>query len=297
MPEERKKGGKTEEEKGKAAGARAGGETVTVSKEMLFMLVAVFVLMAAMIALLVLFPGTGGSAQRVVAQANAGNQTPIVPVMSVGYGSLPLRGNAGAPVALIEFGDFQCAYCEKFYSGAEADIIREYVDTGKVRIYFRDVPLGIYDKALDAALTARCANEQGKFWEMHDILYGKRAEWAPIAESGVAGTFASYANETGLDMQEFAACYGNATYAADIQKDKNEAAALGITATPKFALIIPKSRVSGFEAEFSSIRSSLPPQMYATMRLAQDNGNYIIIIEGNQPIDTFRAIFDTVSYQ
>lgn len=90
----------------------------------------------------------------------------------VSTGNIPPLGNVNAPVTLIEFSDYQCPFCARFYQGAEAQIKKEYVDSGKVKIYFRDFPLTqIHPGAQKAAEAARCAGDQGKYWEYHDLIF------------------------------------------------------------------------------------------------------------------------------
>lgn len=95
----------------------------------------------------------------------------------VPVGNLPVLGNINAPVTIIQFSDYQCPYCAKLYSDAEAQIKKEYVDTGKVKIYFRDYPLSqIHQGAEKAAEAARCAGDQGKYWQMHDAIFQYQSE-------------------------------------------------------------------------------------------------------------------------
>ena len=91
----------------------------------------------------------------------------------------PTLGKKDAPIVMLEFSDFQCPFCEKFFSGAEPQIIKDYVDTGKVLFVYKDFPLKqIHPMAQKAAEAANCANEQGKFWQYHDKLFSKQIEWA-----------------------------------------------------------------------------------------------------------------------
>lgn len=94
---------------------------------------------------------------------------------TVKVGDLPALGKENAPVTLIEFSDFQCPFCGRFYSGAEAQIKKEYVETGKVKIYYRDFPLiQIHPGAQKGAEAGRCANDQGKFWQYHDLIFANQ---------------------------------------------------------------------------------------------------------------------------
>ncbi len=94
----------------------------------------------------------------------------------VSVGNLPVRGDANAPVTFIEFSDYQCPFCGRFYSDAEVQIQKEYVDTGKVKLYYRDYPLTqIHPGAEKAAEAARCAGDQGKYWEYHDLIFSNQS--------------------------------------------------------------------------------------------------------------------------
>jgi len=91
-------------------------------------------------------------------------------------GSNPVRGSADAPVTIVEFSDFQCPYCARVEPTVE-QVMQQY--QGKVKLYFRDFPLSsIHPYAEQAAEASRCAGEQGKYWEYHDMLYQKQTEWA-----------------------------------------------------------------------------------------------------------------------
>jgi len=95
---------------------------------------------------------------------------------TVSVGNLPAKGSASAPVTLIEFSDYQCPFCARFYSDAEKQILKEYVDTGKVKLYYRDFPLTqIHPGAQKAAEAARCAGDQNRYWEYHDLVFENQA--------------------------------------------------------------------------------------------------------------------------
>ncbi|MFH1063628.1 MAG: DsbA family protein [Candidatus Woesearchaeota archaeon] len=153
-----------------------------------------------------------------------------------------VKGNENAPVTIVEWSDFECPFCVRFYSQAYAQIKSEYIDTGKVKIVFRDFPLGFHAQAQKAAEAAECAGEQDDFWGMHDKLF----------EEGVAGgvaTFKKYAKDLGLDSSKFDACLDNGDMAAEVAKDMQDGQRAGIRGTPGF--IINGQLVSGaqpFEA-------------------------------------------------
>ncbi len=91
----------------------------------------------------------------------------------------PTLGKKDAPIVFIEFSDFQCPFCGRFYIDTEGKIIKDYVDTGKVLFVYKDFPLKqIHALAQKAAEAANCANDQGKFWEYHDKLFDNQVQWA-----------------------------------------------------------------------------------------------------------------------
>lgn len=96
---------------------------------------------------------------------------------TVDTGHLPILGNSNAKVTLVEFSDFQCPFCERFYSDAYQQIKKEYVDTGKVKVYFRHFPLvQLHPMATPFALASECANEQGQFWKFHDKIFTSQTQ-------------------------------------------------------------------------------------------------------------------------
>ncbi len=91
---------------------------------------------------------------------------------TVAVGDLPVLGKESAKVTLIEFSDYQCPFCERHFSQTEGQIKQEYIDTGKVKFYYRDFPLSqIHPGAQKAAEAARCAGDQNKYWEYHDLIF------------------------------------------------------------------------------------------------------------------------------
>ncbi len=92
--------------------------------------------------------------------------------IEVEIGDSPVKGDANAPITIVEFSDFQCPFCARFYTQTLGQIEREYIDTGKVKLVYKDFPLNsIHPNAQKAAEAARCAGEQNKFWEYHDKLF------------------------------------------------------------------------------------------------------------------------------
>lgn len=95
---------------------------------------------------------------------------------TVEVGQSSIKGDVNASVTIVEFSDFECPYCQRHFTQTNAKIIEEYVNSGKVKMVFKHYPLAFHSSAQKAAEAAECANEQGKFWEMHDILFTKGSE-------------------------------------------------------------------------------------------------------------------------
>lgn len=115
----------------------------------------------------------------------------------------PILGNENAPVTLIEFGDYQCFYCNKFFHNTEESIVKNYIDSGKVKMIFKDYTI-IGKDSVAAVNAAHCANEQNSFWKYHDILYnnwkGENTGWAS------SENLLKFASDAGLNSSEFSKC-------------------------------------------------------------------------------------------
>jgi len=145
---------------------------------------------------------------------------------TVAIGSIASRGSKDARVTMIEFSDYQCPYCKRHVDQTVPGLVKDYVETGKVRYAFRDFPLAaIHPLAAKAAEAARCAGDQGKYWEMHDRLFANQKELQ-------AEKLPAHAQAIGLDESKFRECLDQARYAAAVQKDVNEGTQLGISGTP-----------------------------------------------------------------
>jgi protein-disulfide isomerase len=137
----------------------------------------------------------------------------------------PSKGSEKAEVTIVKFEDFQCPYCKAVQPNFE-EVLKRY--DGKVRLLHKDLPLDqIHPQARQAAEAARCADDEGKFWEYHDKLYASSPKAAPE-------DLKFYARDLGLKQDSFDKCLTTGKYKAAIQKDMNEAASLGLTGTPTF---------------------------------------------------------------
>jgi predicted DsbA family dithiol-disulfide isomerase len=147
-------------------------------------------------------------------------QPPRVEVAATG----PSRGPEDAKVTIVEFSDFQCPYCQRVTPTIDA-ITERYPND--VRIVYRNFPLRNHSRAQPAAEAALCADDQGKFWPYHDLLFAN-----PRALDDA--NLASYAETAGLDNEAFSACYDERRFAAQVNRDAAEGRAAGVTGTPAF---------------------------------------------------------------
>ena len=175
----------------------------------------------------------------------------------------PILGDGNAPLTLIEFGDYQCTYCKKFFRETVESILINYVETGKVKMLFKDFivvdgAVGGND-SMNAANAAHCANDQGMFWQFHSTLYNN---WAGEGTGWVSSEqLNKFANTLELDMDEFSNCVSELKWKKLVNASHDDGVALGVTATPTFFVI--------------------------------DQNKNVIKITGAQQYDVFKEVFDS----
>ena len=165
---------------------------------------------------------------------NLANASPIdttlPPVKSTGY----VLGSATAPVEVTEFGDFECPACGRFAVLTEPDIRKNFVDSGKVRWRFIDFPLNVHKNTWNASRAAACADEQGKFWPFHDLLYESQDQWNGEATDSPDKFMKQYARQLGLNTSQFDQCVDSKKYQAKIQAHYQLAMDRQVNQTPTF---------------------------------------------------------------
>jgi len=189
-------------------------------------------------------------------------QTEITKIQSLSVftdNASPILGNPNAPITMVEFGDYQCTFCSKFFHETENSIITNYIKTGKVKILFKDyIILG--QDSINAANAAHCANDQKLFWEYHSMLYnnwaGENTGWADLAH------LHEFANTLGLDMDVFSTCMSDLKWNELVNLSSKDGQKLGVSGTPTFFVI--------------------------------DQNNDVMKIVGAQHYDVFKQIFDSV---
>ena len=143
-------------------------------------------------------------------------------------------GDPNAPVKIVEFADFQCPFCLRYWTETEPEIIQNYVATGKVYYEYRSVGGFIGPESTDAANAAYCAADQNKFWEYHDILF---ANWTgENAGDFTPDKLRQYAQAINLNLDQFNTCINTGAHTNEVDQDVTDAKAAGVTGTPAFVI-------------------------------------------------------------
>lgn len=152
-------------------------------------------------------------------------EPPPVTRVQVSTEGAPFRGAPDAPVTIVEFSEFQCPFCHRVQATLR-QILERY--PGKVRLVYRDFPLdSLHPLARGASEAARCANDQGKFWEYHDAVFAHFPQASPE-------NLKEYAAQIGLDVKKFDVCISSGVHKAAVQRDVDEGSRLGVSGTPAF---------------------------------------------------------------
>ncbi|MBI2097042.1 MAG: DsbA family protein [Candidatus Sungbacteria bacterium] len=185
----------------------------------------------ALVALAVIYSGSGGagpvSSKKTETPPAASENSP--PVSGNIADDDPSLGNPEAPVVVVEFSDFQCPFCGRFFQIVEPRLINDYVKTGKVRFVYRDFAF-LGPESTWAAAAANCANEQGKFWEYHNYLFEHQNGENQGAFS--QNNLKIFAKTLDLETAKFNSCLDSGKYESEIAKDAADGRAIGVSATP-----------------------------------------------------------------
>ena len=154
-------------------------------------------------------------------------------VHNIPIGKSKIRGNEKAPVTIVEFSDFQCPYCSKLQATLK-EVLKAYPDDA--RLVFKDFPLSFHKQAKNAAKATHAAGEQGKYWEMHDLIF---ENYNKLTED----KFEEFATKLNIDMSKFTADYSSTKYDKQIQQDINIGKSVGVSGTP--TLFINGKRMRG----------------------------------------------------
>ncbi len=152
----------------------------------------------------------------------------------------PMLGSKDAPITMVEFTDYQCPFCNRFQTTTFGELKKDYIDTGKVRFYSRDLPLDFHNNAMRAAQAAHCANDQGQFWKLRDVM-------AMNPNSLDLDHLVGFAKELKMDPTAFRTCIESGKYKQAVQTDIMDAMKIGADGTPSF--VVGKSTPDGVDGE------------------------------------------------
>jgi len=147
-----------------------------------------------------------------------------------------LMGKVDAPVKILEFADFECPACGNFSVVTEPDVRTRIINTGLANITYFDFPLSMHRNTVAASNAAACADEQGKFWPMHDRLFQAQDEWNGEATDSPKPFFKRYAQEVGLDVGKWETCYDARKYQKRIGANLADGLRRGVGSTPTFVI-------------------------------------------------------------
>jgi len=181
------------------------------------------------------------------------------PLINLENGSPPL-GSDVAPITIVEFGDYQCEACYHWFHNARASLIDNYIETGKAKLVFVDLPFLGRDSP-KAAQASYCAEDQGKYWEYHEILYifqeGENSGWADRDRLN------SFAFSLDMNMDEFNDCMDYSKYAKRVQANYDEAVKNGVQGTPTFIIISQDGTIEKFAGPqpYSVFAATIEPML------------------------------------
>jgi protein-disulfide isomerase len=182
--------------------------------------------------------------------------------ITLGIDGHPVKGTKDAKLIVMEFSDYQCPFCGRFFSQVYSKINDEYVKPGKVMYVFRDFPVqSKHPQAFKAAEAAHCAGDQGKYWEMHDLLFSNQ-------KALMVDDLVKYADKLRLDRSAFKKCLDDGKHATQVRESFEEGIKASVRGTPTFFLGVTDSNAVDMKP--------------------------IAVIRGAQPHDQFKKILDSL---
>ena len=144
-------------------------------------------------------------------------------------------GSNDAQIVIVEYSDYQCPFCRAWFEDSKAQLDKEYIETGKVQLAYKDFPLSFHPMAQPYAEAARCAGEQDMYWEMHDKIFEEQGKFGSGTVSNITvDDIKSWATAFGLNAEQFNSCIDSGKYSPQVQANFNEGAQFGVSGTPSF---------------------------------------------------------------
>lgn len=201
--------------------------------------------------------GTGGSGHAVSQPVALDGMEDLEHLVSLAQGET--KGEESAPITIIEFGDYQCPGCGAFATQVEPQVDLSFVSSGDAKFVFYDWPITtLHPNAFLAARAARCAGDQGKYWDYHDMLYREQPRWSALPDPG--DTYTSYAKTLGLDDGAFSSCLNSDKFADVVTANMELGEQLGVNGTPTI-MIEKNGTVRRVGSDFQSIQSYMKTLM------------------------------------
>jgi protein-disulfide isomerase len=169
-------------------------------------------------------------------KSSTANASDVADTTNAGPAQGYLIGKVDAPVKIIEFADFECPSCGGFATVTEPDVRSRIIEPGLANLTYYDFPLTQHRNTLAASNAAACADEQGKFWPMHDRIFQAQEEWNGEATDAPKPFFKRYAGEVGLDVAKWESCYDARKYQKRISANLADGLRRGVNSTPTFIL-------------------------------------------------------------
>jgi protein-disulfide isomerase len=177
-------------------------------------------------------------------------------------GDNPVRGSDGAKIALLEFTDYQCPFCNRHTTQTQPQIEREFIESGKIRYASLDMPIpGLHALAFKAAEASHCAEDQGKYWEMRERLFANQRSLEP---------WNAHAEALGMDVAQFDTCLSSGKHADAVRSDLAEAQKAGASGTPSFVVGLVDEKDPSKVHGLTFIRGAQP---FAAFKVALDNAS------------------------
>ncbi|HLC36125.1 MAG TPA: thioredoxin domain-containing protein [archaeon] len=200
-----------------------------------------------------------------------------------------VKGNANASVAVYEFSDFECPFCAKFFGDALKPIQENYVNTNKVKFAYMDFPLSFHPNAMPGALAARCAGDQGKYWEMHDKIFETNLAQGDISAAGLKAMAKSLA----LNSASFDSCLDSKKFEAEVNSNFQTGAEAGITGTPGFIVVADESKKEDLVAAANAINSTYGRVLAEVVEDSGSTGKIAVRLGGALPFSVFDSVLST----
>ncbi|MHA7733794.1 DsbA family protein [Nitrosopumilus sp. S6] len=160
---------------------------------------------------------------------------PNTPPINVSIDDDPMKGDPNAPITIIEFSDYECPFCGRFYANTLPLIEENYINTGKVNFVYRDFPIqSIHPNAVPAAMAAECADDQEMFWPYHDMIFENKSTWEKLGRVNLLNEFVQYATILELNIEEFSLCLESNKHLDEVRNDLQDGQSYGVDGTPGF---------------------------------------------------------------